>query len=969
MTNELDQVRFHFGRFLLPLFWVHVLLLGAVAMMTGRSVTGAALAGAVLAASYHLTWRRQGIAPATRYLSAIALMGEPATLLFLMRGQAWQMDMHMYFFAMLALTIAWCDKRAILAAAAAIALHHLLLLYLLPQAVFPAQGNLERVLLHAGIVAFQTTVLVWLSDKLAESFQRNQRMGEEILAKNVALEGRTREAEEASKAKSLFLANMSHEIRTPMNAILGFCHLVLRTDLEPKQKDYIGKINHAGQALLRLINDILDFSKNEAGKLSLESHPFSLRRAIENQLHLVADAAEGKRVKLVSRIALDVPERLVGDEMRFGQVALNLLSNAVKFSEEGTVTIGITMLDEHDGEVELELTVRDTGIGMTPAQQHSLFHSFTQADSSTTRRFGGTGLGLAICRQIVEQMGGSIRVDSVLGEGSVFTCRIIMMREEEAVARETAVPDHVGRLHVLAADDNPASRQIMHDVFAGWGMNVDLVASGDEALAAVAAADEGGRPYDLVLLDWKMPGMDGMETVEAMRRADYRGARPKTLIVTAYGAEEFVRNVQDGDVAAFLTKPVVPKALLDTIIDLFRLEDAPFAPVAPAPVALPVVAPQLRGLQVLLAEDNEINREIAVELLGDAGLVVDCAGNGRIACDMVRTKGHGYAAVLMDVQMPEMDGITATRIIRQNWSADRLPIIAMTAHAYEEEKQRCLDAGMNDHVAKPVDPATLMQTLDRWLKAPPSLQAPQAPPEPKAIDAILPDALPPFDLPAALVRVNGKATLLRKLIVTFGETYAGVAQDMRVYMSTGLLSDARRVAHSLKGVAGSLELAAVQAIAADIERMLAANETEAARAAVEQLVQAITPAIAAARSLTVGQSDAAPVRSLIANSEAATLARDELRELLRRRSLGARASFHRFAEALGLPDDMRARHPVHQALERLDYETALALIDADVAEPGARASSKQVESPADPENAAEQRSGAAEPMQSDRNLL
>ncbi|NWK98878.1 hybrid sensor histidine kinase/response regulator [Sphingobium lactosutens] len=934
MTNELDKVRFHFGRFLLPLFWVHVPLLAAVAMLTGRSLLGAALAGALLAAAYHLTWWRHGIAPATRYLSAVALMGEPAILLFLMRGQAWQMDMHMYFFAMLALTIAWCDKRAILAAATATALHHLLLLYLLPYAVFPAQGNLERVLLHAGIVAFQTTVLVWLSDKLVESFQRNQRMSEEILAKNVALEARTREAEDASKAKSLFLANMSHEIRTPMNAILGFCHLVLRTDLDPKQLDYVGKINHAGQSLLRLINDILDFSKNEAGKLSLEAHPFSLRGAIENQLHLVADAAEAKRVKLISRIAADVPERVVGDEMRFGQVALNLLSNAVKFSEDGAVTISVALQEDRDGQLMLELAVRDTGIGMTPDQQQSLFHSFTQADSSTTRRFGGTGLGLAICRQIVEQMGGTIRVDSAPGEGSTFTCQIGMKREDDAIALEAALPDHIGRLHVLAADDNPASRQIMHDVFAGWGMTVDLVASGDEALAAIKAADEGDRPYDLVLLDWKMPGMDGMQTVEAMRQVAYKGTRPKTLIVTAYGANDFVKTVQQDDIAAFLTKPVVPRALLDTIVDLFAQEDGTAAASTPEPVALPVVAPQLRGLKVLLAEDNEINREIALELLGDAGLVVDCAENGKVACDMVRDKGDGYAAVLMDVQMPEMDGVTATRIIRESWPADRLPIIAMTAHAYEEEKQRCLDAGMNDHVSKPVDPDMLMRTLNRWLKASAAPPVPQPVVVPaRAPASVLPDSLPPFDLRAALVRVNGKAPLLRKLIVTFGETYAEVAHDLRLHMSTGLLPDARRLAHSLKGVAGSLELPEVQRIAADIERMLAANQTESARAAVDALERSIAPAVAAARSLSADRAEAAPVQSLPADSEATVAARDELRELLRRRSLGARASFNRFAEALGLSDDMRARHPIYQALEKLDYETALALIDADGAEP------------------------------------
>lgn len=929
MIIELDQLRYHFGRFLVPLFWAHVPLLAAVAMMTGHSPIGAAAAGAFLAAAYHLMWWRQGIAPGTRYLSAVALMGEPAILLFLLRGHAWQMDMHMYFFAMLALTIAWCDKRAILTAAAATATHHLLLLYLLPYAVFPAQGNLERVLLHAGIVAFQTAVLVWLSDKLVESFQRNQRMGEEIMAKNEALEERTHEAEEANRAKSLFLANMSHEIRTPMNAILGFCHLVLRTDLEPKQLDYIGKINSAGVSLLRLINDILDFSKNEAGKLSLEANPFNPRRAIENQIHLVADNAESKRVKLISRIEANVPDQLVGDEMRFSQVALNLLSNAVKFSEGGSVTISLAVAAEQAGQIKLRLSVRDTGIGMTPEQQTSLFNSFTQADSSTTRRFGGTGLGLAICRQIVEQMGGNIRVDSTPGEGSIFTCEMMMMVEEHVVALETPLPEQIRRLHILAADDNPASRQIMHDLFAGWGVALDLVASGDEALAAVDGADRIGKPYDLVLLDWKMPGMDGMQVIEAMRGLQYRAARPKTMIVTAYGADDFVKGTEADEVSAFLTKPVVPKTLLDTMIEIFVPREPEAGTPATALGDTPMVAAHLRGLHVLLAEDNEINREIATELLTDAGLTVDCAENGRIACDMVRDTTRPYAAILMDVQMPELDGVTATRIIRETWSSDLLPIIAMTAHAYEEEKQRCLSAGMNDHVSKPVDPRLLMRTLDRWLKAPavptPAVQQPVA--APRVVAGALPESLPPFDLPAALLRVNGKAALLHKLIVTFGNSYANVGRDLRVHIAAGLLPDGRRLAHSLKGVAGSLELPQVQTIASDIERMLAAGDTDQAQLAIAQLEAAIAPAITAAQSLTPDTQPEPSVHIAPIDAQAVSASRDALRDLLRRRSLGARSGFQRFADALGLSEQQRLTHPVYQALEKLDYETALTLLN------------------------------------------
>jgi CheY-like chemotaxis protein/HPt (histidine-containing phosphotransfer) domain-containing protein len=466
-------------------------------------------------------------------------------------------------------------------------------------------------------------------------------------------------------------------------------------------------------------------------------------------------------------------------------------------------------------------------------------------------------------------------------------------------------------------------------VFAGWGVAIDLVASGDEALAAVESADQANRPYDLVLLDWKMPGLDGMQAVEAMRAMPFRGARPRIFIVTAYGADEFRASAQDEDVAAFLTKPIAPKTLLEHVIAVFA---QPEWAAAAAPAALPQVAEPLRGLRVLLAEDNEINREIAVELLTDGGLLVDTAENGRIACDRVAAQGALYAAVLMDVQMPEMDGIAATRLIRERWPADRLPIIAMTAHAYAEERQRCIDAGMDDHVAKPVDPALLMATLNRWLRPPaPDTAAPIVSLDPvdKPALAPLPDSLPPFDIPAALLRVNGKAALLHKLIVTFGQTYADVARDLRVYLGTGLLPDARRLAHSLKGVAGSLELPAVQRIAADLEKALAAGDTEQARVFIVELETAIAPAIAAARSLGAREAVEPPQPAAPVDDGAVAALRAELRDLLCRRSLGARASFQRLAAALGLSDAQRAGHPLGRALETLDYDAALALIDAD----------------------------------------
>ncbi|WP_103093974.1 response regulator [Novosphingobium guangzhouense] len=928
MTAELDKLRYQSGRLLLALFWAHVPLFAGVAFLTGHGPVMAALAGALVAGSYHLMWWRHGIAPATRYLSAVALMAEPAILLVLLRGHPWQMDMHMYFFAMLTLTIGWCDRRAVLVAAISVALHHLLLLYLLPSVVFAGGGNLGRVIVHAVIVTFQASVLVLLSDQLVESF---------------ALRERTREAEEANRAKSMFLANMSHEIRTPMNAILGFCHLIGRTDLDPKQRDYVGKIGQAGMSLLRLINDILDFSKNEAGKLTLEANPFDLRNAVANQLQMVANDAEARRVQVTSEVSGALPHRLRGDELRFNQVLLNLVSNAVKFSEDGRVHVGLSIVAEQGDLVTLELTVRDTGIGMTPEQQQSLFQSFSQADSSTTRRFGGTGLGLAICRQIVEQMGGSIRVESAPGEGSTFIARMQMAREDETAAIEPAVPAGIKALRILAADDNAASRQVLEDIFAGWEIALDLVASGDEALSAIRSADDADQAYDIVLLDWKMPGLNGLQTVEMMQAIDHRAPLPRTLIVTAYGAESLSPGTLPANVAAVLTKPIAPRALLETIIEVASNDTG--STVLAAPEAAPAVADRFKGARVLLVEDNEINREIAIELLSQAGLVVDQAENGRIGCDRVQAAGGNYAAILMDVQMPEMDGIAATQHIRRTWSADRLPIIAMTAHAHEEERQRCLNAGMNDHISKPVDPAMLMRMLDRWLKpvlsasplaspsavqahvqAPPQAPAPTPPASAVVQDGTLPETLPPFDLRAALLRVNGKAALLRKLILTFGQTYADAGQELRTYIAGGLLVDARRFAHTLKGVAGSLELSQVHRSAAEIEQMLAAGAVPQAEAAITELEGFLAPAVAAARSLDATAAPAPVSQDSGHDAEAASAARNELRGLLRRRSLGARASFGRYAQALGLAEHERAAHPIGRALEKLDYDTALELI-------------------------------------------
>ncbi|RKK03382.1 response regulator [Pseudoroseomonas wenyumeiae] len=933
---ELEKLRVGFARFLVLFLWAHVPLVVLVAQGVGRPPVAPALFAAALAGALHLTWLRHGAAPPTRYISAAALMAQPALLLYLLSGHPWQMDMHMYFFAGLALLIGWCDWRVVVVAAGAVALHHLTFNLLLPAAIFPGDAGLERVYLHAGIVVLQTAVLVWLSNKLSSSFSHIGAMRDEILLSNEMLERRveerTQEARAASVAKSLFLANMSHEIRTPMNAILGFSHLALRTDLTPKQRDYLLKIKSASSALLGLINDILDFSKIEAGKLSLEHAPFSLRASLESVSSIAAVRTLEKGVALRFDIAPDLPATLIGDSLRFNQVLLNLVSNGIKFTEQGEVVVALRVIDRRGADMTIEVLVRDTGIGMSAEQQAKLFQSFSQADSSTTRRFGGTGLGLAISRQLVELMGGHIEVASQPGQGSTFRFTIRMAAGEENALPAFLPPEDLKRLRVLIVDDDAGSQEILREIFATWAIRADCASSAEQAFRMLEQAAARGSIYDLVLMDWKMPGTDGMEAARQIQRRAGQGPVPTVMMVSAYGREEAMLEAEAAGTSAFLVKPVEADMLLDTISSIFIDGRLPAARAQPASAqeALPRVAPEFRGARVLLAEDNEINCEVAVEILTDAGLVVEIARNGRAACDILLSEGARFDAVLMDVQMPEMDGIEATTRIRQHIPADRLPIIAMTAHAYEQERQRCFAAGMNDHVTKPVDPAWLVATLNRWLKPVSSPAAaapvPQAAAPSPATD--LPAALPPFDLDRALVRVNGKRALLRKLIIDFGRNFADAAATLRQQAEDGALDDARRTAHTLKGVAASLEAGEVAAAASALEDALARHDSSGLVALLSGLEAALHPALAASRSLVVeAPPAAAPAAPAHLDYSAVLPALADLREQLQRRSLRARRTLETMEATLGDTPEAAGLRPVAAAMAALDFTGAAALLD------------------------------------------
>ncbi len=624
-------------------------------------------------------------------------------------------------------------------------------------------------------------------------------------------------AETSNRAKSTFLANMSHEIRTPLNAIVGLAHLLSASATTVQQRERLARVLDSAHLLLGIINDILDLSKIEAGKLTIATADFAVERLLNDISTMMTEKAVAKGVEFIYDVAADLPPILHGDLLHLSEVLLNFTSNAVKFTETGFILLRIRVITETDDDLVVQFAVQDTGIGIAPDQHQRVFEIFEQANSSTTSIYGGTGLGLAISKRLVQLMGGEIGMQSQLGQGSTFWFTVPLGKTSDSGPPYHLRPEWCGS-RVLVVDDLVATGHVLHEMLTSMGLRVDTVASDDAALNAIQVAQRTGDPYSIVLLDDQMPELDHI-AIAWRRHAPHHPHPPIMLIMTSSGPPMPCTSLRHGDGAVCLGKPIMPGRLFETLVALMQGDQREVSALLRTPPPTPLA--HYRNVRILLAEDNRINQDVARDLLEEAGIVVDVAENGQVAIAMAQHTV--YDLILMDIHMPMLDGLAATQAIRRIPGREQTPILALTANAFDEDRERCLQAGMNDYVAKPVEPAILFAALNTWIALPamaanPAVSSPGSTDEDSVWQALT--AIEGLDVTAGLNRVRGNRAVYKRLLRMYGTNHASDMIDLRDALHTGDRARARRIAHTLKGSAATLSAVQIQTLATDLEAAL-----------------------------------------------------------------------------------------------------------------------------------------------------